>query len=59
MPVADTVTFAVGAQNVLNTYPDVNPLAANTGNSYGQFSPFGFNGANYYARLGYDWGDGS
>ena len=26
------------------------------GNQYGQFSPFGFNGAYYYTRLNYRWG---
>jgi len=25
---------------------------------YGQFSPFGFNGANFYVRLNYGWGSG-
>ena len=50
------VTVSLGAQNILNTYPDVNPLAASgTGNYYGQFSPFGFNGAFYYGRLSYQW----
>ena len=50
------VTVSLGAQNILNTYPDVNPLAASgTGNYYGPFSPFGFNGAFYYGRLSYQW----
>ncbi len=26
------------------------------GNYYSQFSPFGFNGANFYVRLNYSWG---
>ena len=56
-PFGDNVRLAVGGQNVLNTYPDVNPYAAdNVGNQYGQFSPFGFNGAYYYARINYSWG---
>ena len=56
-PFGDAVTLSVGAQNVLNTYPDVNEGAASTvGNRYGQFSPFGFNGAYYYTRLNYGWG---
>ena len=56
-PFADAVTLSVGAQNVLNTYPDLNPnAAAAIGNLYGQFSPFGFNGAYYYARINYGWG---
>ncbi len=56
-PFGDSVTLAVGGQNVLNTYPDENPFAAaGIGNRYGQFSPFGFNGAYYYARLSYSFG---
>ena len=56
-PVGQGVTLSAGGQNVLNRYPDENPGAAGTvGNLYGQFSPFGFNGAYYYARVGYAWG---
>ena len=56
-PFGEGVVLSVGAQNALNTYPDVNPLAADrVGNLYGQFSPFGFNGAYYYVRLNYGWG---
>ncbi len=56
-PFGDSVTLAVGGQNVLNTYPDENLFAAaGTGNLYGQFSPFGFNGAYYYVRLYYTFG---
>ena len=51
------VELAVGAENLLNTYPEVNPWGAYTvGNNYGQFSPFGFNGAYYYTRISYGWG---
>ena len=57
LPFGEAVTLAVGGENVLNTYPDVNRYGANTvGNQYGQFSPFGFNGAYYYTRLNYGWG---
>ena len=46
IPVGNAVTLSFGAQNLLNSYPEENPLAADgTGNLYGQFSPFGFNGA--------------
>ena len=56
-PFGDSGTLAVGGQNVLNTYPDENLFAAaGTGNLYGQFSPFGFNGAYYYVRLYYTFG---
>ncbi len=51
------VTLYVGAQNVLNVYPDENPGAVTgVGNRYGQFGPFGFNGGYYYVRINYGWG---
>ena len=56
IPFGEHATLAFGGENVLNTYPEVNMFGANTvGNQYGQFSPFGFNGAYYYARLGYSF----
>ena len=49
--------LAVGVHNALSTWPAENPYAALTvGNRYGQFSPFGFDGAYAYARLGVRWG---
>ena len=57
IPFGDAVTLAIGAENLFNVYPDVNPYGAFTvGNQYGQFSPFGFNGAYYYTRISYGWG---
>ncbi len=57
IPLGDSVNLAVGGENILNTYPDMNPYGALTvGNLYGQFSPFGFNGANFYVRVNYTWG---
>ena len=57
IPFGDGVELAIGAENLLNTYPDINPYGADTvGNHYGQFSPFGFNGAYYYTRVSYGWG---
>ncbi|MYB08102.1 MAG: TonB-dependent receptor [Gemmatimonadetes bacterium] len=53
---ADNWTLTVGAQNVLNTFPQEYPgAAAGVGNTYGQFTPFGFNGGFYYTRLNYSW----
>ena len=50
----DSSAIAVGAQNILNTYPDENPNAASTiGNKYSQFSPFGFGGAFWYVKYSY------
>ena len=57
------ITLTVGGQNVFDEFPDENPGArSGVGNLYSQFSPFGFNGAFWYARLGYkfntSWGGG-
>lgn len=56
----DNVTLAIGANNVLDVYPDVNPTGVRpTGGNfsannyflpYSSFSPFGFNGRFVYAR---------
>ena len=52
----DRWSLTVGAQNVLNTYPEEYPgAAAGVGNRYGQFTPFGFNGMFLYSRIGYSW----
>ena len=53
---ADQWTLTVGAQNAFNTFPQEYPgAAAGVGNTYGQFTPFGFNGGFYYTRLSYSW----
>ena len=60
IPLDGGVSLALGAENILNAYPEVNMYGASTvGNRYGQFSPFGFNGAYYYVRINYGWGSGS
>jgi len=57
IPLPNSTSIAIGVQNLLNTYPEENPGAAGSvGNRYGQFSPFGFNGAYYYVRFNYAWG---
>lgn len=58
-----SVKFSVGANNLFNTYPDqkngdlLAAYRADGNNSavtiYPTFSPFGINGAYYYAKLGY------
>lgn len=54
--VNENLTLVVGGQNVFDTTPEENPGArSGVGNLYSQFSPFGFNGAFYYARLKYDF----
>ena len=50
------LSLTLGGRNILNTYPDENPNAAGSvGNKYGQFSPFGFDGAYWYAKVGYSF----
>ena len=49
------LTMTIGAQNILNSYPDENPNALDIGNKYSQFSPFGFNGAYWYSKIGYSF----
>ena len=49
------LSVTLGGNNILNTYPDENPKSGNIGNQYGQFSPFGFDGAFWYARFGYSF----
>ena len=54
---APDVTLAVGGQNVFNTFSDrMDLFAARFGLPYSQFTPWGFSGGYYYARLNYGWG---
>jgi len=55
-PLDDDLALAVGARNVLDTYPDMNPNAGRLGNRYPPSTPFGFDGGFYYTRLDYRWG---
>ena len=49
------VRLMVGGTNFTDETPDRNKRGATQiGNTYGQFSPLGFNGAFYYGRLVYD-----
>ena len=53
---ADSWTLTVGGQNALNTSPGEFPGAADdSGQRYGEYSPFGFNGGFYYTKLSYNW----
>ena len=53
----DRFSFAIGGDNVLNTHPDKekNPVLQFLGNQYAITSPFGFNGAFWYARVRADF----
>ncbi len=47
----------VGAQNLLDDYPDKNPHArARVGNLYSEFSPLGFNGGLWYVAVNHRLG---
>ena len=54
---ADRWTLTLGADNLLNEYPDENIyLNSTTGQfPYNSQSPFGFNGAFAYGRISYAW----
>ena len=47
------VKFAIGAQNLFNTYPEENRAQGETGALYPSSSPYGFNGAFYYVKATY------
>ena len=49
-------SIAVGAQNALDTYPGESARAMSVGERYSEYTPWGFNGAYYYVRVGYRWG---
>lgn len=59
--ILDTLTATVGANNVFNQYPtkNIQSTPALTGADtngvfpYSEFSPFGFSGGFYFARLSY------
>ncbi len=50
----DRYTVIVGAQNVLDNYPDKEPRALTLGYKYPEGSPMGFNGGFYYTRFRVD-----
>ncbi|GAA6151178.1 TonB-dependent receptor plug domain-containing protein [Pseudoteredinibacter isoporae] len=53
---SENYSITVGAQNLLDEYPDENPTGAQqSGRRYSQFSPTGFNGGFYYARVRYSF----
>ena len=47
------LVLSVGAENLLDAYPDVNPWARVWGAKYPESSPMGFRGGFYYARVRY------
>ena len=51
--VYEGVELIVGANNILDNYPDENPDALVLGQLYPEASPFGFNGGSYYGKVRY------
>ncbi len=57
IPLGEGVTLSVGGQNIADTFSDRMDLFAEIfGLPYSQFTPWGFSGGYYYARLNYGWG---
>lgn len=53
--IIDGLELAVGAQNLFDTYPTLNPFSGIVGAKYGERSPFGFDGGSYYVRARFEW----
>ena len=55
--VTDHVGLALGADNLLDTYPTVVPVGPNSNGVLGfpYYSPFGFNGRYLYGRVNVNW----
>lgn len=54
----DKLTWAVGANNLLDEYPNRTPAANNSTSGvvgFPNYSPFGFNGRFIYTRVSYNW----
>jgi iron complex outermembrane receptor protein len=49
----DSISVTLGAANVFDEYPDVNPWAGIVGAQYPTTSPMGFNGGFWYLRANY------
>lgn len=49
--ITSNIEFVVGANNVLDNYPDENPDALSLGQLYPEAAPTGFTGGEYYGKL--------
>ena len=57
VPLGAGVALAVGGQNVFDTFGDrMDLFATQYGLPWSQYTPWGFSGGYYYARLDYRWG---
>ena len=52
---SENLTFALGASNLFNTYPDRNPYSEVVGALYPPTAPSGINGGFYYLQSRYDF----
>ena len=50
-------TLSAGGQNLFDTYSQESVIANIVGERYSEYMPWGYSGAYYYARIGYEWGD--
>ena len=48
-----TLTEETGDDATLNVYPQESTRAMSVGEKYSEYTPWGFNGAYYYARIRY------
>ncbi|TNE60936.1 MAG: TonB-dependent receptor [Alphaproteobacteria bacterium] len=53
--VMENLEVSIGAENLFNNYPDVNPWGGVAGAKYPVTSPMGFNGGFYYVRARYSF----
>ena len=51
----EKIEFIAGAQNVFDSYPDVNPHAGNAGSLYPATAPAGYSGGLYYVKVRADF----
>ena len=49
--ISDNLELIIGAQNLLDEFPESNPFAGATGAKYSITSPMGFNGGLYYGKV--------
>ncbi|MCP4299587.1 MAG: TonB-dependent receptor, partial [Gammaproteobacteria bacterium] len=53
--VTDNIELIIGAQNLLDEFPESNPFAGATGARYSITSPMGFNGGLYYGKVRFNF----
>ena len=57
VPLGEGVTLSAGGQNVFDTFSDeLDNWKEDFGAPYSQYTPWGFSGGYYYARINYNWG---